>query len=60
MVFFIPRFITSAIVLVVGVMFVINGIRALRRSKQGGKPFGIIELAVGVVILGTLAYMTLL
>ena len=58
MVFSVPRVIVSAIVLVVGVMFVINGIRTLRRSKEGGKPFGIIETAVGVALLGALLFAT--
>ena len=60
MVFSVPRIIVSVIVLVVGAMFAINGIRTLRRSKEGGKPFGIIELSVGVVILGALVFATVL
>lgn len=60
MVFSVPRIIVSAIVLVVGAMFVFNGIRTLRRSKEGGKPFGIIETTVGVVLLGALLFATVL
>lgn len=60
MVFSVPRIIVSTIVLVVGAMFVFNGIRTLRRSKEGGKPFGIIETTVGVVLLGALLFATVL
>ena len=58
MVFFAPRLIVTAIALFVGALFAFNGIRTLRRSKEGGRPFGIIELSVGVVILGAVAYST--
>ncbi len=58
MVFFVPRLIVTAIALVIGALFTINGIRTLRRSKEGGRPFGIIELSVGVVILGAVVFAT--
>ena len=60
MVFFVPRLIVTAIALVVGALFTFNGIRTLRRGKEGGTPFGIIELSIGVVILGAVVFATVL
>ena len=60
MVFFVPRLIVTAIALVVGALFTYNGIRTLRRGKEDGRPFGIIELSVGVVILGAVLFATVL
>lgn len=58
MVFFVPRTILTVVALIIGGLFTINGIRTLRRSKEGGRPFGIIELSIGVVILGAVVYTT--
>ena len=51
MVFFIPKFIIPTIILVVGIMFVIRGIKSIRRKDEGG-PLGIGELVFGLLALG--------
>ena len=46
--------IAGILVLVVAVTLIVSGIRSMRRKKEGGLPFGIIELIVGVLALGAL------
>ena len=52
MVFFIPKFIIPTVILVVGIMFVIRGIRSIRRRDEGGLPLGVGELVFGLLALG--------
>ena len=57
MVFFIPKFIIPTIILVVGIMFVIRGIKSIRRKDEGGLPLGIGELVFGLLALGAAAIL---
>ena len=57
MVFFIPKFIIPTIILVVGIMFVIRGIKSIRRKDEGGLPLGIAELAFGLLALGAVVIL---
>ena len=52
MVFFIPKFIIPTIILVVGIMFVIRGLKSISRKDEGGLPLGIGELVFGLLALG--------
>ena len=52
MVFFIQKFIIPTVILVVGIMFVIRGIRSIRRRDEGGLPLGVGELVFGLLALG--------
>ena len=42
------------LVLVVAVSLIVSGIRSIRRKDEGGRPFGIIELIIGLLALGAL------
>jgi hypothetical protein len=40
------------LVLVVAITLIVSGIRSMRRRDEGGRPFGIIELVIGLLALG--------
>ena len=47
--------IAGILVLIVAITLIVGGIRTLRRKDEGGRPFGIIELVIGLLALGALA-----
>lgn len=57
MVFFIPKFIIPTIILVVGIVFVIRGIKSIRRRDEGGLPLGVGELVFGLLALGAVVIL---
>ena len=57
MVFFIPKFIIPTIILVVGIVFVIRGVKSIRRRDEGGLPLGVGELVFGLLALGAVAIL---
>ena len=46
--------IAEILVLIVAITLIVGGIRTLRRKEEGGRPFGIIELVIGLLALGAL------
>ena len=42
------------LVLIVAISLIVSGIRTMRRKDEGGRPFGIIELVIGLLALGAL------
>lgn len=57
MVFFIPKFIIPTVILVVGIMFVLRGIKSIRRKDEGGLPLGVAELVFGILALGAVVIL---
>ena len=49
--------IAGILVLVVAITLIVGGIKTMRRKEEGGRPFGIIELVIGLLALGSVLLM---